>query len=49
MDGRPGPAELVADNAAILATLPWRPARDDLETIIADALAWERALAERGR
>ena len=41
------PAELVADNAAILAALPWRPERDDLDTIVADALAWERVLAER--
>ena len=41
------PAELVADNAAILATLPWRPERADLDGIVADALAWERALAER--
>jgi UDP-glucose 4-epimerase len=45
---RPGdPDALVADNAKILATLPWRPKRDDLDTIVADALAWERALAER--
>ena len=42
------PDSLVADNARILATLPWRPKRDDLDTIVADALAWERALAERG-
>jgi len=42
------PPSLVADNARILATLPWRPARDDLDTIVADALAWERMLAERG-
>jgi UDP-glucose 4-epimerase len=42
------PPALVADNARILATLPWRPARDRLETIVADALAWERGLAERG-
>ena len=41
------PAELVADNAAILAALPWRPQRDDLDTIVRDALAWERKLAER--
>jgi UDP-glucose 4-epimerase len=41
------PAELVADNSAILAALPWRPQRDDLETIVQDALAWERKLAER--
>jgi UDP-glucose 4-epimerase len=41
------PAALVADNRRILATLPWRPARADLDTIVADALAWERKLAER--
>ncbi|MDP8994862.1 MAG: UDP-glucose 4-epimerase GalE [Pseudomonadota bacterium] len=46
---RPGdPPALVADNARILSTLPWRPQRDDLDTIVADALAWERRLAERG-
>ena len=43
------PAALVADNTAILAALPWRPARDDLDTIVADALAWERGLAEKTR
>lgn len=42
------PPALIADNGRILATLPWRPARDDLDTIVADALAWERKLAERG-
>jgi UDP-glucose 4-epimerase len=42
------PPSLVADNARILATLPWRPERDRLDTIVADALAWERRLAERG-
>ena len=42
------PDALVADNARILATLPWRPKRDKLETIVEDALAWERKLAERG-
>jgi UDP-glucose 4-epimerase len=41
------PPALVADNSRILATLPWRPKRDDLDTIVADALAWERKLAER--
>ena len=41
------PAELVADNRAILRALPWRPQRDDLDLIVADALAWERKLAER--
>ena len=42
------PAALVADNSAILATLPWRPQRDDRDTIVKDALAWERKLAARG-
>lgn len=42
------PDALVADNSAILATLPWRPALDDLDTIVTHALAWERQLAERG-
>jgi UDP-glucose 4-epimerase len=42
------PDALVADNSRILATLPWRPQRDDLDTIVRDALAWERKLAERG-
>jgi UDP-glucose 4-epimerase len=41
------PAALVADNRRVLATLPWRPQRDDLDTIVADALAWERTLAAR--
>ncbi|HEX8644889.1 MAG TPA: UDP-glucose 4-epimerase GalE [Allosphingosinicella sp.] len=41
------PPALVADNSKILATLPWRPGRADLDTIVADALAWERKLAER--
>lgn len=38
--------ELVAGNARILATLDWHPGRDDINTIVADALAWERKLAE---
>ena len=41
------PAALVADNRAILAALPWRPQRDDLDTIVKDALVWERKLSER--
>jgi UDP-glucose 4-epimerase len=41
------PDSLVADNGRILATLPWRPRLDDLDTIVAHALAWERKLAER--
>jgi UDP-glucose 4-epimerase len=42
------PPALVAGNQRILGTLPWRPARNDLDTIVADALGWERKLAERG-
>ncbi len=38
-------AILVAAVDAIHATLDWRPERDDLDTIVADALAWERQLA----
>jgi UDP-glucose 4-epimerase len=41
------PDALVADNSKILATLPWRPRRNELDTIVADALAWERKLSER--
>ena len=45
---RPGdPPALVANNEAILSTLPWRPERDDLNIIVNDALAWERSLAAR--
>jgi UDP-glucose 4-epimerase len=45
---RPGdPPALVADNRKILARLPWVPRHDDLDTIVAHALAWERALATR--
>jgi UDP-glucose 4-epimerase len=42
------PDVLVADNRAILKTLDWAPQRADLDTIVRDALAWERRLAERG-
>ncbi len=41
------PDALIADNAAILATLPWRPQHADLDGIVKDALAWERKLSER--
>ena len=41
------PATLIADNSAILAALDWRPARDDLDGIVRDALAWERRLETR--
>jgi len=42
------PDALIADNRRILATTPWRPQREDLDTIVAHALAWERKLSERG-
>jgi UDP-glucose 4-epimerase len=38
---------LISDNRRILETLPWRPAYDDLGTIVEHALAWERKLSER--
>ena len=41
------PDALVAANDAIVATFGWRPAHDDLDTIVAHALAWERHLATR--
>ncbi|MGU3389277.1 UDP-glucose 4-epimerase GalE [Sphingomonas sp. M1A8_2b] len=43
------PAMLISDNHAILATLDWTPRHADLDGIVRDALAWERALAEKGR
>ena len=42
------PDALIADNSRILATLPWRPRHADLDRIVADALMWERTLADRG-
>ena len=46
---RPGdPDTLIADNRRILETLPWRPRLDDLDVIVAHALAWERSLEQRG-
>ena len=38
------PAALVADVERIRSTLDWRPQFDDLDTIVAHALAWERRL-----
>ena len=48
MEGRRAgdPPELVAANQRLLATLDWRPAYADIDRIVADALAWERKLAE---
>jgi UDP-glucose 4-epimerase len=42
------PAALISDNSAIVKALDWTPQRDDLDLIVRDAVAWERALAERG-
>lgn len=44
---RPGdPAALVAGAERIRDILGWTPAHDDLDTIVAQALAWERGLDE---
>jgi UDP-glucose 4-epimerase len=40
------PASIVADAARIRAQLDWTPKLDNLDTIVAHALAWERKLAE---
>jgi UDP-glucose 4-epimerase len=49
MEGRRAgdPPILVSANAHILETLEWRPAFNDIDTIVGDALAWERTLKER--
>jgi UDP-glucose 4-epimerase len=45
---RPGdPAQIVAGTERVRAMLGWRPRFDDLSTIIAHALAWERELIAR--
>ncbi|MDB5452360.1 MAG: UDP-glucose 4-epimerase [Caulobacteraceae bacterium] len=42
---RPGdPASIVADVSRIRSMLDWRPRFDDLDAIVAQALAWERTL-----
>jgi UDP-glucose 4-epimerase len=43
------PAQIVAACERARSTLGWQPQFDDLATIIAHALAWERRLLERGR
>ncbi|AWW72869.1 UDP-glucose 4-epimerase GalE [Erythrobacter sp. KY5] len=40
------PGSLISDPSRIRATLPWQPRHDDLDTIIAHALAWERKLSQ---
>ncbi len=46
---RGDPDRLVARAERIRARLGWTPRFDDLDTIIAHALAWERQLADDGR
>jgi UDP-glucose 4-epimerase len=41
------PAQIVAACDRIRSTLGWRPRLDDLQTIVAHALAWERKLSAR--
>jgi UDP-glucose 4-epimerase len=41
------PAQIVASNKLILAALNWVPRFDNLSTIVAHALAWERKLIAR--
>jgi UDP-glucose 4-epimerase len=41
------PARIVADSQQARSTLGWQPRFDDLATIVAHALAWERALMKR--
>jgi UDP-glucose 4-epimerase len=41
------PPELVAGNQQLLETLDWRPVYADIDRIVADALAWERRLADK--
>ena len=47
---RPGdPAAIVAKADRIRAELGWTPQHDDLDGIVAQALAWERHLADRAK
>jgi UDP-glucose 4-epimerase len=47
-DRRPGdPAAIVADSTKIKSALGWAPRFDDLDTIVAHALAFEREWAEK--
>ena len=49
MEGRRAgdPPLLVSANGQILETLDWRPQFADIDKIVGDALAWERALQDR--
>ena len=41
------PDALISDNKAIISRFGWQPQYDDLDTIVAHALTWERNLSER--
>jgi UDP-glucose 4-epimerase len=43
------PAQIVASSDRARAVLGWKPQRDDLATIVRDALGWERKLMTRNR
>jgi UDP-glucose 4-epimerase len=49
MEGRRAgdPDALISDNSAIMSRFGWQPKYDNLDKIVADALAWERQLGER--
>ena len=49
MEGRRAgdPPDLISANGRILQTLDWRPAHQEIDSIVGDALAWERVLLER--
>jgi UDP-glucose 4-epimerase len=49
MEGRRAgdPPMLISANKRILETLDWNPQYQDIDTIVGDALAWERKLAKR--
>ena len=40
------PDSLISDPSLLKATLPWRPEHDQLDEIVAHALAWERKLSD---
>ncbi|MEE7459290.1 UDP-glucose 4-epimerase GalE [Methylorubrum populi] len=47
---RPGdPAQIIAGADRIRNELGWRPRQDDLNAIVAQALAWEESLSKRNR
>lgn len=50
MEGRRAgdPPMLISANQRILDTLDWRPRFDNIDTIVGDALAWERTLQQAG-